>query len=137
MLDVGTGTGILAIGAARLGMKPVTAVDIDPLAIELALRNAGINNLAGTTIYEGGIERVFGSFDVITANLISELLIKIAPEIVRCLNPGGIAILSGMISGQEEGVINAIEKAGLALETKYVDDKWVTLHVGKKCIDGK
>ncbi len=127
LLDIGTGTGILAIGAAKLGMGPVAGVDIDPLAVDLAGRNAAINNLGSITIYEGGIERITGSFDVIMANLISELLIKIAPEIVRCLNHGGIAILSGMISGQENGVINAIEKEGLSLGGKYVDDKWVTL----------
>jgi ribosomal protein L11 methyltransferase len=127
LLDVGTGTGILAIGAAKLGMGPVTGVDIDPLAIELALRNAEMNELPGITMFEGGIERVAGSYDVIMANLISELLIKTAHEIAKRLSPGGKAILSGMITGQETGVIKVIEKAGLALENKYVDEKWVTL----------
>lgn len=127
LLDVGTGTGILAIGAAKLGMGPVTGVDIDPLAIELALRNAEMNELPDITLCEAGIESIAGPFDIIIANLISQLLIKIAPEIVRCLNPGGTAILSGMITGQDPAVINALEKAGLTLEKKYVDDKWVTL----------
>jgi ribosomal protein L11 methyltransferase len=126
-LDVGTGTGILAIGAAKLGLGPVTAVDIDPLAVDLAQRNAGINKLDGITISEGGIEKVNGSFDIIMANLISELLIRISHEIARHVNPGGTVILSGMITGQENGVINAMGKAGLALEEKFVDDKWVTL----------
>ena len=127
LLDVGTGTGILAIGAAKLGMGPVTGVDIDPLAIELALRNAGMNELPDITFIEGGIERVSGSFNIIIANLISDLLIKISHAIVLHVNLGGTVILSGMIVGQENGVINAMQKEGLALEKKFIDDKWVTL----------
>ena len=99
LLDIGTGTGILAIGAAKMGIGPVTGVDIDPQAVDLAQRNAGINELDGITIYEGGIARVTGLFDIIIANLISELLIKIAHEIVLRVKTGGIVILSGMITG--------------------------------------
>ncbi len=127
VLDIGTGTGVLAIGASKMGFGPVTAVDIDPLAVELAGRNAGTNGLENVVIKEGDVSAVSGAFDLILANLISEVLIDIAPDISSRLNPGGTAILSGMIVGQEEGVIEAIQKAGLALKDKYIDDKWVTL----------
>jgi ribosomal protein L11 methyltransferase len=126
-LDIGTGSGILAIGAARLGFKHVTAVDIDPMAIDAAMRNVEENGLTNVTVREGDIHTVSGSFDLIVANLLSGILVDIASEIVSRLNPGGSAILSGMLPGQESDVITAFEKAGLTLRETVNSGKWVTL----------
>ena len=130
-LDIGTGSGILAIGAAKLGFKQVTAVDIDPMAIDAALRNADENRLTNVTIKEGDIHTVAGSFDLIVANLLSGILVDIAPEIVSRLNPVGTAILSGMLPGQESDVITAFEMAGLTLRETVDSGKWVTLVFSK------
>ncbi len=126
-LDIGTGSGILAIGAAKLGFKHVTAVDIDPMAIDASMRNVDENRLTNVTIKEGDIHSVSGSFDLIVANLLSGILVDIAQEIVSRLNPGGTAILSGMLPGQENDVIKSFEKAGLTLRETINNGKWVTL----------
>ncbi|MDH4231529.1 MAG: 50S ribosomal protein L11 methyltransferase [Nitrospirota bacterium] len=126
-LDIGTGSGILAIGAAKLGFRHVTAVDIDPMAIDAATRNADENGLSNVTIKEGDIHSVAGSFDLIVANLLSGILVDIAPEIASRMNPGGKAIVSGMLPGQESDVIAAFVKAGLTLRETFNSGKWVTL----------
>ena len=126
-LDIGTGSGILAIGAAKLGFRDVTAVDIDPMAIDAAKRNVEENSLSNVLIKEGDIKAVEGLFDLIVANLLSGILVDIAPEILTRLNPGGKAILSGMLAGQEDDVRKAYEKAGLTLNETVVSGKWVTL----------
>jgi len=126
-LDIGTGSGILAIGAAKLGFRHVTAVDIDPMAIDAAERNVEENSLSNVVIKEGDVTAVDGSFDLIVANLLSGILVDIAHEIVSRLNPGGKAILSGMLIDQEGDVIKAFKKAGLLLSETVVSGKWVTL----------
>ncbi len=127
-LDVGTGTGILAIGAAKLGFREVVGVDIDPLAIDAAKRNVNLNGLTNMTILEGTISVAKGAYDMIAANLMSEILIAIAPEISTRLKNKGIVLLSGMIIGQEDEVIAAMEKEGLMFRERYYDDiRWVSL----------
>lgn len=130
-LDIGTGSGILAIGAAKLGFRHVTAVDIDPLAIDAAKRNVEENSLLNVVIKEGDVTAVEGSFDLIVANLLSDILVDIAPEIVSRLNPGGKAILSGMLTDQKGDVIKACEKAGLTLSETAISGKWITLVFSK------
>ncbi|HYA31139.1 MAG TPA: 50S ribosomal protein L11 methyltransferase [Thermodesulfovibrionales bacterium] len=131
-LDVGTGTGVLAIAASRLGFSRVTGVDIDPLAVDAATRNARLNNLENVEIREGGISGVEGAFDMIAANLMSDVLIKIAPEIASHLDRAGTAILSGMLVGQEDEVIMAMTKEGLETFEKYYDGRWASLAVKHK-----
>jgi ribosomal protein L11 methyltransferase len=126
-LDVGTGTGILAIAAAKLGFREVVGVDTDPLAVDAATRNAVLNDLTNVTVREGEITAIEDAADMIAANLMSEILIRIAPEIARRLNPSGVAILSGMLTGQEDDVIIAMEKEGLTVIERYRDDRWVSL----------
>ncbi len=128
-LDVGTGTGILSIAASKLGYRHIVGIDIDPLAIAAARRNADLNNLHNVVITEGGISDVEGTFDMIAANLMSEVLIKIAPEISSHLNDTGVALLSGMLVGQEAGVITAMEKERLGVIEKYYDGRWVSVTV--------
>ncbi len=127
-LDVGTGTGILAIGAMKLGFKEAVGVDIDPLAIDAANRNIELNGLKNVTIREGTISAAEGVYDVIAANLMSEILISIASEIAARLKKGGTALLSGMIVGQEDDVIAAMAKEGLKFGKRYFDGvRWVTV----------
>lgn len=131
-LDFGTGTAILAIAALKLGFKYAVCVDIDPLAIDAAKRNAELNNLKNIEIKEGSISVVSGSFDFIAANLMSEILIQNSREIAERLNKSGIALLSGMIIGQEKDVISAIQREDLYVSEIFYDGRWVTIKAVKK-----
>jgi ribosomal protein L11 methyltransferase len=126
-LDVGTGTGILAIAASKLGYRHVAAVDIDPLAVDAAQRNAGLNGMQEIEIRQGSIDATSGTYDMITANLLSEILIRLAPEMAARLSAKGVAILSGIIEGQEGDVVSAMEAAGLRTVERILDGRWVSL----------
>jgi ribosomal protein L11 methyltransferase len=128
-LDIGTGTGILAIAAAKLGFEHVLGVDIDPLAVDAAIKNCMVNKTEQVEIRSGSVADVPGQFDFIAANLISLVLIKLAPDIAAHVAPSGIAVLSGMLTGQDEDVTAAMQAAGLELLEKRVDGKWVTTAV--------
>jgi ribosomal protein L11 methyltransferase len=130
-LDFGTGTAILAIAALKLGFKYALCVDIDPFAIDSAKRNAELNNLKNIKIKEGSISAVKGKFDFIAANLMSEILIQNAHEIAVRLNKSGIALLSGMIVGQEKDVISAIQREGLYVSEIFCDGRWITIKAVK------
>lgn len=126
-LDIGTGTGILAICASKLGFREVIGVDIDPLAIEAAPRNISLNRLDNISIREGGITAADGTFDFIAGNLLSEIIISIVPEIAARLRDSGTVLLSGIMLGQEDEVIAKMEQAGLKCVEKVVADIWVSL----------
>ncbi|MEJ2697850.1 MAG: 50S ribosomal protein L11 methyltransferase [Candidatus Sulfobium sp.] len=130
-VDVGTGTGVLAIGAARLGFRTVVAVDTDPMAVEASLKNAQLNGLDNMSVIPGDITAVDGSFDFAAANLLSEILVGIAPGLARRLNPDGIAVLSGMLPGQDVDVLSAFTGEGFFLTEKTDTGKWVTLVVSR------
>jgi ribosomal protein L11 methyltransferase len=133
-LDAGTGTGILAIAASMLGFRHVTGVDIDPLAIDASQRNIGLNNLGNISIQNGTVTPELGTFDFIAANLMSEILINLANALALCLDRAGIALFSGMLTGQEHDVIKTMELQGLQLFEKYIDGRWVSVAMKKKVV---
>ncbi|MBZ0154597.1 MAG: 50S ribosomal protein L11 methyltransferase [Alphaproteobacteria bacterium] len=128
-LDVGTGTGILAIAASKLGFEQVVGVDIDPLALSAAHRNIASNRLVNIQIREGSLSSAEGLFDMIAANILKEVLLGMAPGIAARLKRPGTALLSGMLTGQEDEVIAAVEREGLRCREKIVDGRWVSLIV--------
>ena len=126
-LDLGTGTGLLAIAASRLGYRHIVAIDIDPLAVDATKTNSALNQIDGLEIREGSIADLNETYDFIAANIISGVLVQIAPSLSAHLKPGGIAVLSGILRGQENEVIEAITQAGLKLLEQYRDGKWASL----------
>lgn len=128
-LDLGTGTGILAIAASKLGYRRVVGIDTDPLAVDAGLLNIEINRTRDVEIREGSLAETEDTYDVIAANLISGVLVRLAAALAAHLNPGGIAILAGILIGQEKEVIEAMEHTGLTLQETYYDGKWVSLVV--------
>lgn len=128
-LDLGTGTGLLAIAACLLGYRHITAVDNDPEAIEAARRNLKLNAAVDIDLIGGDISKLSGSFDLIAANLISGVLVTLAPSLASRLAPSGRAILSGILLEQEEEVVHAMSETGLSLRERLVDGKWVSLVV--------
>lgn len=128
-LDLGTGTGLLAIAALKLGFDTVEAIDTDPLSIEAARRNFKENSTEHIDLREGSISSATGFYDMIAANLISGTLITLAHDIADHLEQGSIAILSGILHGQEDEVITAMGTAGLSLAEQLRDGKWISLAV--------
>lgn len=129
-LDIGTGSGVLAIAASRLGFQELLAIDIDPLAVDAAQRNVIANSLGNILVREATLSDISGRFDMIAANLLSEILISIASDLATHLEPNGVAVLSGILLGQEDDVKKAMQKAGLRLMEELVDGTWVSLVVG-------
>jgi ribosomal protein L11 methyltransferase len=130
-LDLGTGTGLLAIAASKLGYDQVVAVDTDPLAIEAARRNLDLNHVINVELREGSVIEAPGTFDCIVANIISGVLILLAHEISSRLKHSGIAILSGILADQADEVIRAYEQTGLKFIESFPDHKWVSLVLRK------
>ena len=126
-LDLGTGTGILAIAARKLGYRQVVGIDTDILAVDAARGNVIVNDVPDIEIREERLAGLREAFDVIAANLISGALVQLALVLFQHLNPGGIVILSGILIGQEGEVIVAMEQTGLCLRETYRDGKWVSL----------
>ncbi len=126
-LDLGTGTGILAIAAAKLGYRRVTGLDTDKLAVEAAKKNIELNHAGSIEIREGSISDLDDTYDFITANIISSVLVKLAPLISSHLKQNGIAVLSGILTGQDKEVVEAMLQTGLNLVERYLDGKWVSL----------
>lgn len=134
-LDLGTGSGVLAIAVRKLKRVPVLATDIDPIAVAVAEGNARSNG-----IVEGIEFRVapgfhstafskYGPFDLIIANILARPLMKMAPQLVNHLAPGGSVILSGILASQRWKVIAAYNGAGLAHVRTIWRNGWVTIHL--------
>jgi ribosomal protein L11 methyltransferase len=126
-LDLGTGTGLLAIAAHKLGFISVIGIDNDPLAIDASKKNLTLNGAGSIAFLEGDITAALGTYDMIAANLISGTLVNLAGEIASRLRTPGIAILSGILAGQDDEVAAAMEKAGLVCCERLRDGKWVSL----------
>jgi ribosomal protein L11 methyltransferase len=131
VIDIGCGTGVLSIGAARLGAAEVTAIDIDPVAVRAAGANVGDNGLTGVvTVREGDLLRGFPlphRYDGAVANILRDIVIALAPQAARALNPGGWFITSGFIHTQAGQVEQALRQAGFTVECRLQRDDWVAL----------
>ncbi|MEP7379344.1 MAG: 50S ribosomal protein L11 methyltransferase [Chloroflexota bacterium] len=129
VLDVGTGSGILAIAAALMGASAVLGIDTDPLAIETTKANAAANGMADF------IEAHTGSlpltppaqYHLVVANLISGLLIELAQELAATVWPGGRLLAGGIYKDREADVRSAFESAGLQIIGRSADEDWVAL----------
>jgi ribosomal protein L11 methyltransferase len=138
VLDIGCGTGILAIAAAKRWHRPVLACDIDREAVRVTLINARRNHVAGTICAKvaGGyalrdiVRRA--PFDLVFANILARPLMVMAPDLARLLAPGGVAILSGLLARQAPAVLAAHRAQGLYLVTRIVLEGWHTLVVAKR-----
>lgn len=111
VLDVGTGTGILAVAARKLGAGHVTAIDTDPAACGETARNIALNGIdGGIDVIEGGIEAVTGRFDVIAANLRTPLLVELMDGLMERLAARGVAVFSGMMEAELHPFLSLLER---------------------------
>lgn len=130
LLDVGTGTGILAIAAARLSPEShITAIDIDPQAVIVARENIEINGVTGSIeIAEGQPGDYVGRrFDVVVANLTAEVIISLIDDLAGCLSPSGVMILSGILTTLRADVERAIVESGLTVVDRREAGEWTAL----------
>ena len=134
-LDLGTGSGVLAVAVAKLARCPVLATDIDPVATRVARTNAALNGAAGAIRFEtatGLSHRAFaeeGPFELIVANILARPLMRMAPAIARELAPGGRLVLSGILAEQRRMVLAAFRQAGLFHRQTLWRGEWVTLYL--------
>jgi ribosomal protein L11 methyltransferase len=135
-LDLGCGSGILAIAMAKLWAGPVLAIDNDSQAVAVARDNAAINGVAERVAvalgggYGTAAARRAAPFDLITANILARPLRRLAPGLARSLAPGGCAILSGLLDDQAEWVMAAHRPLGLGLIERRSLAGWAVLVVG-------
>lgn len=128
VLDVGTGTGVLAIAALKLGAVGGWAVDIDPLAVEAATDNSRMNHTTETLRVDGTpIQQVEGQYPLVVANILAGALVELSPAIRGRMSPAGYLILSGLLNEQADRVAQAYQKLGLTLRRTLVEGDWSTL----------
>ena len=133
VLDLGCGSGILGIGAILLGCEKCAGCDIDPKAPDVALMNAGLNGItadrfdirAGDVLTDAGMRKALGTgYDIVTANIVSDVIIPLSGIVRQFLKPGGIFITSGIIEGRQDEVRAAIESNGFTILEHHSEDDW-------------
>jgi len=133
ILDLGTGSGILAIAAAKLGVPRIDAVDIDPQAVTVATENCILNGVndrvhCSTT----PLSHLENDYQIILANILAEELVRMAPDIVSHLAPGGSLILSGILAEREELVRNGFDPFPLIFDVSLAAAEWRCLHYRRR-----
>ena len=130
VLDVGCGSGILAIAALKLGAATALGVDTDPIAVESTIANARRNEVGSqVTARQGSLPSGEAPFDVVLANLVAGVLIPLAPALYAELAPGGTLLASGIFIDREVEVTTVFEAAGLRTGARTVEGDWVALEL--------
>lgn len=136
-LDVGTGSGILALAAAKLGAASVHCIDNSSVAVESAAANAATNHLSDRITVTLGVldeaesTRLSNRYDLVLANIIARVIGSIAPNLARVLVPGGLLITSGIIEERRHEAEQPLLAAGLKLIDQVMIDDWITLIMQK------
>ncbi|AJE53179.1 MULTISPECIES: 50S ribosomal protein L11 methyltransferase [Paenibacillus] len=143
VIDVGTGSGILAIGAIKLGAKHVLALDLDPVAVSSARENTRLNGLEERiTIKESDLLSVLNASDptlgiqlpvkLVVANILAEIILLFIDDVYKALEPGGIYIASGIWKNKEEVVESALKAAGFEIAEINRDEDWLAFVARKR-----
>lgn len=132
VLDLGCGSGILSIGAARLGAGSVLALDIDPLAVESATKNVVLNGVMDkVTVQQGSLDSVITSarrFDILVANILAQVIIDMCDQhLAEAIRPGGLGIFSGLNEERIEEVESALRRVGLEPQRRRQEGDWVAI----------
>jgi ribosomal protein L11 methyltransferase len=132
MLDVGTGSGILSVYGAMLGAKEITAIDIDPEAVSWAEKNIALNDIpVKIDLSTTPLELIDKRYDIIAANLIMNTILELNPLFPKVLAPDGVLILSGILTGQIDRIVEDLERHGLTKTGETIMGEWACLLVKK------
>lgn len=133
VVDIGTGSGVLAIGAALLGAKSVHALDLDDIAVKAAGMNVKLNGVEDRVTVAGGnlVDTIDEPGDVVVANILAEIIISFTDDAFQVVKPGGHYITSGIISAKKNDVREALEGSGFVIEDIMMMEDWVTI-ISKK-----
>ncbi|MBM7623145.1 50S ribosomal protein L11 methyltransferase [Sporohalobacter salinus] len=134
LLDIGTGTGILSIGAYLLGIKDITAIDIDEKAVRIAKENLELNKInEGVEVKQSNLAKeIDGSYELVVANLLPHIILDLIPSLSQLLEEDSIFILSGITQEKKAIIEEKLEKFSLQILEVKESGEWVTL-VGKRC----
>lgn len=138
VLDLGCGSGILGLAAIKLGAASATAVDIDPLAAKAAMENAGRNGLTDQlSVFSGNLlsdealkGRLSGQYDIVLANIVADVVIRMASFAHACCRKGGCFIASGIIGERREELVRALERAGFTVMALRESGDWIAALLG-------
>lgn len=135
VLDVGCGSGILAICAAKLGAKECKAYDIDPVAVKVArenIKDSGLDNVTcDTSDLLRGVDKSGGAYDVICANIVADIIIRMTPDVGEYMHEGSVILASGIIVERADDVISCFEANGFRIIERAEENGWCALVVGR------
>ena len=135
VLDVGTGSGILAICASKLGAAECKAYDIDPVAVRVARENVKDNDCDNITcdvsdlLY--GVDLSGGAYDLVCANIVADIIIRMCPDISKYMKDDAILLASGIITERADEVVEAVNANGLRIKERHTDNGWCALVIEK------
>lgn len=126
VLDIGCGSGILAIASVLLGAESAVGVDIDAQSVKTAKENAEINGLSGKTEFFVGdlADKVSGKYNIVCANIVADVIIRLLPDVGDFMEEDGILIVSGIIDIRKDDVLSAVEKNGFRIEAEAYRENW-------------
>ena len=126
VLDIGTGSGILAIAACLLGAKSAVGVDIDEQSVKTAVSNAAINNVDSKVRFEVGdlAEKISGKYDIVCANIVADVVIRLFAGVKNYISEGGILIVSGIIDMRAPDVEKAALEHGFVITESLTREEW-------------
>ena len=136
VLDVGCGSGILAIAAAKLGAGQCFACDIDPVAVRVAKENTELNDTPNVKCAVSDllrqVDKVEGGYNLIVANIVADIIIRLAPDVGEYLAEGGVFVVSGIIAERANEVLTALDAAGYRVDEERYENGWYAAAVVRK-----
>ena len=130
ILDVGTGSGILLIAAAKMGASKLVGLDLDPMAIDAASRNLDANRIDPDIVdlsVGDLVHNVTGAYDIVVANILAEVIIDLLDDVERVVRPGGLFICSGIIEPRQAGVAEKMAVCGFDTIEVKMEEEWVAM----------
>ena len=133
MLDIGTGSGILAIASSLLGAETAIGVDIDAQSVKTAKENAEINNVQNKCEFIVGdlADKISGKYDVICANIVADVIIKLFDNVKDFMTDDGVLIISGIIDIRKDDVLNSAAAHGFKIAEENYKDNWCAFTLTK------